>query len=209
LKHIKRYFFTGLVLILPVFLTLWIAKVVLSFVTKPFIGWITSFLERFEIVSPALMGAVSQFLGFLLFLGLLFVIGYLGRTYLAYLFFKMVDLIFHRIPFVNKIYKATQDVVHNLFHEDAQAFKTVVLVPYPHKGILSIGLVTADSHISRESQSQELISVFIPATPNPTVGFVLLFERKDIIITSMTVRQALQLVVSCGSKIEPFDVVPS
>ncbi len=210
----KKHLITGLVILLPLVLTILIARFVINMLTTPFAGIIHTLIIRFDILPrtiiiqyPQVIDIISVILALIFFLALIFAIGLLGRWYFFHTFIRHAEKVFQRIPFVNKIYKACKDVVQSLFQSEKGTFQTVVLVPYPYDGILSVGLVTQDALIQSKDTREHLVSVFVPATPNPTMGFILLFDKSQIIFTDMSIRQALQLLISCGSKVDNFGIV--
>lgn len=209
----KKYFLTGLAILLPLILTILVAIFVIDLLTHPFAGIIHSLLSQFEWIrgtavlnNPQVMATLSRILALVCFIGFIFLIGFLGRWFLFRAVIRFAEYIFHKIPIVNKIYQASKEVVQSLFYSEKGNFQEVVLVPYPYNGILSFGLVTQDALIYGEKGEQQLISVFVPGAPNPTMGFVLLYEKDQIIFTDMTVRHAMQLLISCGAKLEKFDI---
>lgn len=202
----KKYFFTGLAILLPLVLTILIAQFVINFLTDPFAGWVRSLITQGTgpLNNPQIVETTSRILALILFFAFVIAIGLLGRWVFFRAVIRAAESLFHRIPFVNKVYQACKDVVQNLFYSDKKSFQTVVLIPYPNPDILSIGLVTQDAILKSQEGDQTFISVFVPATPNPTMGFILLFEKEKVIFTEMSVRRALQLLISCGSKLDDF-----
>jgi len=207
----KKYFFTGLAILLPLILTILIALFVINLLTAPFAGVIHRFLSQFEFIqgtailnNPQVLLTISQILGLICFVLFILLIGALGRLVFFRAFIRAAEYIFENIPFVNKVYNACKEVVQSLFYSEKKSFQTVVLVPYPHKDILSIGLVTQDAIVKGADGDETFVSVFVPATPNPTMGFILLFEKEQVIFTDMSVRRALQLLISCGAKLDDF-----
>lgn len=203
----KRYFITGLVIVLPLVLTLLIFAFLLNLLTKPFEGITLSLLDHFNLLGQPLFGFDSRqiiiFLNRLLTLmalvGFTFIIGFVARWFFVYEIIKLSDWVFHRIPLVNKIYRATQETVTTVFAHESRTFKQVVLVPYPKAPGLSIGLVTSTSIPNRsEEEYKKLVSVFIPGTPNPTVGFLLFYSPEQMIPLAMSVEEALKFVISMG-----------
>jgi len=212
----KKYFFTGLALLLPLILTIIVAMFVIKLLTAPFAGMIHGILSQFDFIqgtvvlnNPQVLETISRILGLILFVFFVLFIGVLGRWVFFRAFIRAAEYLFQQIPFVNKVYNACKDVVQNLFESDNKSFQTVVLVPYPYNDILSIGLVTQDALVQGTEGEKKYLSVFVPATPNPTMGFILLFERDQVIVTDMSVRRALQLLISCGAKLDDFAIVGS
>ena len=210
---IKRYFFTGLALLLPVVVTILIVMFFINLFTKPFLNVVETVLSHIGLLNkPFLFLSAEQVLQ--LISKLLIVITLVIITVCAGLFAQIVaarylirlgDYIIHRIPIINKIYKSAQDVVQTVFTEDQQAFSQVVLVPFPHDKSYSIGLITNDCiPESADFEHGGLVSVFLPATPNPTMGFMLMLRRKQLIFLDMKVDDALKVIISCGVMITEF-----
>ena len=203
----KKYFITGLVILLPVAVTIAIVVFLVNFLTKPFMGLVMKFLYHtgikdigFFIFSPEqVIRYGSQII---ILIGLFLVtlaIGFIGRLFFVKAFFSLSDKILHKIPLVNKVYKTTQDIIKTLFVTDKGSFKQVVLAPFPNKGTYCIGLVSRKSPTTCEKAANTpMISVFIPTTPNPTTGFLLMFKKEDLIFLDMKTEDAVKYIVSCG-----------
>ena len=203
----KKYFITGLVILLPLTLTILIVAFVVNFLTKPFMGLVMKVLSQTNIeqlntrfLSPEQIikygSQIIIIIGIVVFTLLL---GILARWFLFKALIKFSDKILNKIPLINKVYKTTQDIVKTLFITDKNSFKQVVMVPFPYKGTYSIGLVSRDSpETARQSVNKDLVSVFVPTTPNPTTGFLLLFKREDLILLDMKTEDAVKYIVSCG-----------
>jgi uncharacterized membrane protein len=211
----KKYFTTGLALLLPVLLTILIVGFFVNLVTQPFLGSIESIVANLDFFKgPFLIFNRSDLITFfskaLILLGLIFAIllvGVIGKLFLVDYFFKLTNVFFHKIPYFNKIYKGSQDIVHGLFSTGSKAFSQVVLVPFPTAETLSVGLVTKESiPLNNSSNPSELIPVFVPGTPNPSVGFLLMFKQNELVSTDMKVDDALKFIVSCGVVMPEFSV---
>lgn len=188
----KNNFLTGLVILLPIALTFWILSFLVNLLTNPFAGLVESLFNYYQL-QRSWTPFVTKGLILAVLIGLVFIAGVIGRFLFLNPLFKLGDRLLHRIPLVNKVYKASQDVVHSLFSEEKTSFSQVVLVPFPNGRSLSIGLISG-----KESPSGEKISVFVPGTPNPTMGFMLLFHKEQLIPLNIKVDEALKFVVSCG-----------
>lgn len=209
----KKNFLTGLALFLPAILTLSIVAFLVNLLTDPFISLIEGLLNYYQIEgyqtwslgkSTTLLLLVRFIVLVVIFLFIL-LIGFLTQTFFVYSLFSMTDKLIHRIPFINKIYQTMQEVIHTLFSSTSSSFKQVVLVPYPNESSLSIGFTTADiTNGSNEPKIKDKLPVFVPGTPNPTFGFILLFPRDRIIYSDMKVEEAFKLLVSCGIMMPPF-----
>jgi uncharacterized membrane protein len=203
----KKYFITGLVILLPLTLTILIVVFVMNFLTKPFMGLVVKILSETRIQqihthilsSEQIIRYGSQIvilIGLFLFTLLL---GLFARWFIFKALIKVSDKILHKIPLVNKVYKTTQEIVKTIFVTDKNSFKQVVMAPFPNKGLYSLGLVSRKSpDACSKAVNKELISVFIPTTPNPTTGFLLLFKKEDLIFLDMKTEDAVKYIVSCG-----------
>ena len=196
----KKHFITGVIFLFPAVVTIIAMVYTVNFLTKPFLAVAESYLGRYELFSsPFLLTLLSKCMILAVLLLLIAAVGFLGRLYFAHALFKMGARLIEKIPFVNKIYKSARDVIETLFAEKRQSFTQVVLAPFPHNGALGIGMITIDCE-QQESDKDHLglISVFMPATPNPTMGFMLLLKREQLIFLDMSVEEALKTVISCG-----------
>lgn len=201
----RKYFTTGLIFLLPVALTLMFVMFIVNILTKPFLGLVTDFLQHTHLLKapffshPQMTLIVSKVLILLFLFMAILIVGVVARWLLVRYIFRFGEALLHKLPLVNKVYKASQDVVHTILSPDTTTFKKVVLVPFPNSKGLSIGLITKeDASLNVGTQSHDLISVFVPGTPNPTMGFMLLYRKDQLIYTDLTVDQALKCVVSCG-----------
>ncbi len=196
----KKYFITGLAILLPAVLTAMIFVFIINLLTKPFVGIIEDILRHYHVFSSRqLITLVSKLVIMTLLFAITFLIGFLARILIFHYLFRLGNYILHRIPLINKIYKAIQDVITTIFHENSSKFSEVVLIPFPTEDSLCLGLITNDP-ITKQPKEDAYgnISVFVPATPNPTIGFVLLYRREQMVALDMTVEEAIKFVVSCG-----------
>lgn len=206
----KKFFLTGLVILLPVVLTIIIVGFVFGILTSPFANTVAAIFDYYGIFNqPFLLMSGKQVLMFsskiTVLLGLVvivFLVGFLGRVFLLKYLGLIGEFIIHRIPFVNKIYKSIHEVVNTILAPstpETAAYSRVVLLPFPHSLTLSIGLITkGELPLESDDEHRQYVSVFVPGTPNPAMGFMLLFRREQLIPINMTVEQALKFVVSIG-----------
>lgn len=203
----KKSFITGLALLLPVALTIAIVVFIVDLFTAPFIDAVRALLDNYRIFEYGfwLFSAeqLELYVSKVLILALLFFVtvflGWLTRWVVIHYLIRLNDYILHRIPFVRTIYKTSQDVIKTIFGQDTRSFKQVVLVPFPNKQTYSIGLVTRDElTLTSAGRSKSVVAVFVPTTPNPTSGFLLMYDRKDLVPLSISVEEAFKYVVSCG-----------
>jgi uncharacterized membrane protein len=213
-NKLKNYLVTGIAILLPVALTIIIVMFLFNLLTNPFVGMMTAIVSRLGflkgglwfISEEMLILAVSKIL-ILIFLGVITVaLGFFARWFFIHWILKMGESVVKRIPLISSVYKTSQDVIQTIFTSQTKSFKQAVLVPYPNKYTWSLGLVTRDEIPGlKGDKMKDPVAVFIPTTPNPTSGFLLLFERDDVIYVDMTIEDALKYVISCGVIIAPLN----
>ena len=128
------------------------------------------------------------------------VVGLLARNYFGKQMIKWVDSELLRVPLLNKIYSATKQVNDAFSSTNKTAFRTVVLVEFPRPGVYSIGFITSEQHPEAQAKTNEkLVCVFVPTTPNPTGGFLLLVPEEKVTKLEMSVPDGIKYVISLGS----------
>ena len=207
MTNLKKHFVTGLAILLPLVVTVAVVTFLVNFLTEPFIGIVSSILSKFHLINHGfLFLSPEELLRYgskILILALLFLLtvglGILTRWVLVTLLFRLGDSVLHRIPIINTVYKTTQDIIKTLFVSDKNSFKQVAMVPFPGEKSYVLGLIARESpKVCSDGAKEELVSVFIPTTPNPTTGFLLTFKRSDLILINMKSEEAIKYIVSCG-----------
>ncbi|HSX27035.1 MAG TPA: DUF502 domain-containing protein [Chlamydiales bacterium] len=201
----KKYFLTGLVTLLPLAVTIWILHFIVRFLTKPFIGIVETLLDEWTIgpfgiiTSEQLIDVASEILILIALFVFTLLLGFVARRYFFRKLISLGDLLLHKIPLVNKVYKTSKDIVKSLFGTGRTSFKQAVLIPFPYKGSYCVGLIAREApKTCSDAMKDELISVFIPATPNPATGFLVMCPRSELIFLDMRSEEAIKYVVSCG-----------
>lgn len=211
----KKYFITGLVILLPVALTLAIVSFIFNLLTEPFVGIVKAIFTHFGIFTSGFLfltpDQIQKYSGQLIVLVLLFFftagLGFLARWFFFHYLIRFWEYIVKRIPFISNIYIACQDVIQTLFTTSANSFKQVVMVPFPSSTTLSIGLVTKDNLPPLGNNKCMLVAVFVPTTPNPTSGFLMMFKQEDLIYLDMKVEDAMKYIISCGMISSPLNAI--
>ena len=136
-------------------------------------------------------------------------VGLLARNYFGRKIIEWVDSALLRIPLLNKIYGATKQVNDAFSSTNKTAFRTVVLVEFPHAGVHSIGFITSDQQEEVQAKTgQKVVCVFVPATPNPTSGFLLMVPEDKVIKLDMSVPDAIKYVISLGAILPGYGPIP-
>lgn len=202
----KKYFGTGVVILLPLILTYWIVTFLLTLFTDPFLGIAESLLAFLGLKGTSVLflsqeqvlGIVSKALVLLFLFLVIITIGAVGRYVVFRYLMRLGDSILHKIPVISSVYKTSQELISTILSTDAKAFKQVVLVPFPHAASYTVGLVTRDETIFNGR-----VSVFVPTTPNPTSGYLIMYEKEKLVPIQMSVEEALRFIVSCGVLYQP------
>ena len=204
----KRSFLTGLVILLPLAVTVAVIAFLINLLTGPFTGMVEAILDYYHIgihkeflflSSYQAIHLLSQALVLITLFIVTVGLGALARMFFFHALLKMGDYVLARIPLVNKVYKTTQDIIKTLLGPQKNAFKQVVMVPFPRAGIFSIGLIAGDGLAKcSEAAGEMLVTVFIPTTPNPTSGYLLMFKHEDVVLLDIKVEDALKYIISCG-----------
>ena len=203
----KKHFITGLVILLPLTVTLLVLGFLIRILTQPFVGLVSNFLTQLHVVNRGLLFlSPEQLIKYgsqLLILITIFLVtvflGMITRWFFINALFRLGDRILHKIPIVNTVYKTTQEIIKTLFVSDKNSFKQVVLAPFPGPNSYMLGLIAREAPPQcSKSLNEELLSVLIPTTPNPTTGFLLMFPKTSLIYLDMKPEDAIKCIVSCG-----------
>ncbi|MBA3537768.1 MAG: DUF502 domain-containing protein [Tatlockia sp.] len=192
-KSFRSYLLTGLIVWLPILVTF----VVLRFMIDLLDGTISLLPNAYQ--PQQLIGMRIPGLGVIISLLLLLSTGVFARNFFGQRLMIWGEALLARIPLVRSIYNTAKQVIQAVFATNSQAFRKVILIEYPRKGLWSIAFLTgfADPEISFKT-NEELLSVFVPTTPNPTSGFLMMVPKQDAIELSMTVEDALKFIISLG-----------
>ncbi len=201
---LRKWLLSGLLVIIPITITVWVLQ------------WVIGILDQTLLILPGgwqpdkLLGFHIPGFGVLLAFLILLVVGATASNFLGR---KLVDwwhALLHRIPVVRSIYSGVKQVSDTLFSENGNAFRKAVLIQWPHKGVWTIAFVTgAPSGDVANHLSGDYLSVYVPTTPNPTGGYLVMLPRADCIELRMSVDDALKYIVSMGVVVPSSAVVSS
>lgn len=202
LKMLKRYFLAGLFVWLPVLVTLF----VINFLVELLSSSLALIPRAYQ--PDVLLGYHIPGLGILLTLLVLIVTGLVATNFFGKKLLAMWEAMLARIPLVRSIHASVKQVMHTLFSSSGQSFRKVLLIQYPRKGLWTVAFLTNSSAelAKRGGLKGRLITVFVPTTPNPTSGFLVLVDPEEATELSISVDDALKMVISLGT-IMPGEVV--
>ncbi|MFV1950736.1 MAG: DUF502 domain-containing protein [Nitrospinota bacterium] len=198
LKHrIRNIFIAGLLIILPVGITYLVLSLLFNNVDKLLYPILTKLLIFIDV--PIRPGYRIPGLGFVATILIVFFAGLLTTNIFGRKLVKLGELILEKIPVVRSIYTGVKQVIDTIAHTNKKAFRQVVILEYPRKGLYSVGFITCDSKGEiQDATGDDMINIFVPTTPNPTSGYLIFASKKDIIPLSMTVEDGIKLVISGG-----------
>lgn len=193
-RKLKVYFLTGLIALAPVVITGYILWHLFFTIDH----WLSGLYSRVPWLS--IDGRAVPGLGFVSVILIVLLAGVVARNLVGGQLLRTAEQQLVKVPMVRGIYVAIRQISKAFFGSDGAIFRKVVMVPFPTRGMYAIGFLTAEAaaEIQRKTED-EMVSVFMPTTPNPTSGFLLIVSRRDIIELSMSVEEAMKLVISAGA----------
>ncbi len=187
--NIKKNFFTGLVLLIPLLVTIyviWVFIKIFSNLSRPFI---LTFLYIFEIQETHFLIRILSFFSSIL---IIYLFGVITNSIFGKKLLFKIENFFLQIPIVREIYSSTKKLINFFLEYRYYKSNKVVIVEYPRKGLYCLGILTLDI------KDKDKLGVFIPSTPNPTTGYFLLVPREELQYTNLSVEDAIQIIVSGG-----------
>ena len=187
---LRNYFITGVVVLIPIGFTLYLSKILIGISSKLIPGNINpnSYLP-FKIPGIEILISII----------LITIVGGISLSFLGKKILKIIDDLFKKIPFLRTIYSAIVQMTET-FSKSGGSKKSVVLVEYPRKGVWAVGFATKENKGEMSDKANKrLLNVFIPTTPNPTSGFLLMFPIDEVIYLNMSFEEASKFIVSAGT----------
>jgi uncharacterized membrane protein len=189
LRFLQKYFLTGMLAITPLAITAWISwrfYDLISSNVRPLVQQIPGLGETYPEFFLTFMGVIA-------FVLVITLIGLFTRNLIGVAFFRLLERIIEKIPVVKSVFSATKQISQVFLQDRRSAFQRVVLFEYPRRGLYSLGFVTKDL------EGHDLVNVFLPTTPNPTSGFMLMVPRNELEEFPVPMEEAIKLIISGGS----------
>ena len=187
---LRNYFITGVVVLIPIGFTLYLSKILIGLSSKI----IPENINPNSYLPFAIPG-----IEILISIIFITIVGGLSLSFLGKRILRLIDDLFKRIPFLRTIYSAILQMTETFSKKDNDK-KSVVLIEYPRKGVWAVGFATKENKGEMaEKTNKKLINVFVPTTPNPTRGFLLMFPLDEVIHLNMTFEEASKFIVSAGT----------
>ncbi|MGM9453944.1 DUF502 domain-containing protein [Legionella bozemanae] len=190
---LRSYLLAGLVVWLPILITMGVLRFIIDLLDNT-VALIPKAYQPEQLIGHYVPG-----IGVILSLIILLVTGVIVTNYLGQRLVGWGESILDRIPLVRSIYKTVKQVINAVLSTNSEAFRKVVLIEYPRKGLWTIAFQTGTANTAINNKTKdEMISVFIPTTPNPTSGFLIMLPRNDVIELDMSIDEALKFIISLG-----------
>ncbi len=203
-QRMRAYFLAGILVIAPISITFYLAWLFIEFVDSKVTPLIPAQYNPENYLPFALPG-----LGLVILILFLTLVGALTAGFMGRLWTRYSEQLLARMPVIRTIYSALKQILETVFADHSAAFREAVLVEYPRRGIWAIAFITGRTEGEVQNiTEEECINIFLPTTPNPTSGFLLFVPKKDLIPLSMTVEEAIKMVIS-GGIITPPDRRPA
>lgn len=201
-RHLRQKLLTGLFVLLPLIITLWLLTALFNLVN----GTITPWVERILLLTgveavarPLLGGTFVPIIGISITLAIIYLAGVLSTNVFGAKILEGFDRLMLRIPGVRAVYGGSRQLMEAFSPKGKRSFSEVVLVEYPRKGTYTLGFITREAMPDLvPGEAETMSAVFLPTTPNPTSGWIVLLPRRELIRVPMSVEEGVKLVVSGG-----------
>lgn len=199
-KGIKGYFITGLLVVLPLYLTVYVLSIIVRFMDKIFTVMPESLQpDHYLPFHIPGLGIIVTFIG-------IFIVGVLATNLLGKKMLEAAESLMGRLPLVRPIYNSTKQLMETFFKKDNEGFKKVVLIEFPKVGVYSVGFLTGRVREELKTRTAEdNVSIFIPCTPNPTTGYYIVARERDVIYLDMKAEDAFKLIMTGGLVVPKHD----
>lgn len=195
MTRMRNYFLTGLLVTAPPALTIYLAVLLVGFIDNKVRYLIPDEYNPEQYLPFAIPGA-----GVVFVIAVMIVIGAFTTGYLGRLLVRVWERMWEKMPFVSGIYSTFKQLFETVFSQKSNAFRQVVMVEFPHRDAWTIAFVTADTpdDVARALGKDDLVTVYVPTTPNPTSGYLIMVPQKDVVPLDMSVEDGLKTVISLG-----------
>jgi uncharacterized membrane protein len=185
---------------MPIVLTVWLTWAFITFVDQKIVPWVPDAYNPSTYTKTNIPG-----FGLLVFIVFTTVVGYFAKRVFGMQLIRLGESILGRMPIVRSIYNGVKQIVETVLSQSATSFRQACLVEYPRRGIWAVAFVATDTRgeVRTRTGDEEMLSVFLPTTPNPTSGFLLFVPKKDVVLLDMSIEDAAKLIISAGLVVPP------
>lgn len=205
LRNLRNAFFTGLVLLLPLGVTYIVVNFIVVRVGVPASQVFFWYLDE-NVRNIALFSTILSILSVLALVVFIIGLGFFSRYVIGRLVINTVEKILSRLPFINTVYRWVKQIVDTFTQQQKTVFQEVVLIQYPRRGVWAVGFRTSETRAEIQAKTGlQLSNIFVPTTPNPTSGFLLLVPSDEVIPLEMSVSDGMKLIISGGAVAPPYE----
>ena len=205
IKSFRNAFLSGLILLTPIAITVYVIKVLIEAIGAP-TSKIFFFFAPPEVFDQAALSITLNILSTLLVIVLVTVLGWLSQYFLGRMVVRMAEVLLNNVPFVNRVYGTIKQIIETFSSEKRPVFQKVVLVEFPRRETHALGFMTGKGKGEVRIQAgKEIANVFLPTTPNPTSGFLIMVPTEDLIELQMSVADGMKFVISGGAVVPVYN----
>lgn len=200
LQRLRNNFLTGVVVVAPIGITIWLTYTVVGYVDSTVLPQVLPLIPP-EYQPERLLDVPLPGLGLVVVILFLIIVGSFAKNIFGRELLKLGESWVDRMPVVRSIYNGLKQIVETIFSQNASSFEHACLVEYPRKGIWAVAFVSTETQGEvrhKAGGDEDMVSIFLPTTPNPTSGFLLFVPKQDVILLDMTVEDAAKMVISAG-----------
>lgn len=205
LRSIRTAFITGLLILLPLGVTVFIINIVLNRIGNPASELFFRFIDQ-NIRELPTVEIPLQVLSLIIVFIIITILGYFSRIFIGQLFLKFFERILTQLPLISQVYNTVKQLVDTFSQQKKAVFQEVVMIEYPRKGIYAIGFLTNQAKGEVQAiTGEDLVNVFVPTTPNPTSGFLLMLPKEEVIPMQMSIADGMKTIISGGAVTPHFN----
>ena len=199
LRSLRNAFLTGLLLLTPLAVSLFVFGWLVNNIGGRFSNNLLYFIPR-EWLAIEHLQLIWNILATLIVFLAITILGYLSRYFVGKWFLSVTENILDKVPFINTVYKTVKQIVDTFSSQQRAVFKKTVLIEYPRKGVWALGFLTSENKGETQIKTnQDLRNVFVPTTPNPTSGFLLMLPKDEVLVLEMSIGDGMKLIISGGA----------
>jgi len=199
MKNFKNYIFTGLMSVIPITITIWIMQILFNFFSKPgkiildlFIS--NEFIQNYIIINKFYI-YLKHIMGFCLTIIFLYILGIIVKNVFGKKLYSLFESLLINIPIMNKIYTTTKSIISSISSSNNKSFTKVVIIEYPKNDLWTLAMVTKTT---KNKNGDIFYNLFVPTTPNPTSGYMIIIKKENAIETDISVDEGLSIIISAG-----------
>ncbi|MFP4203730.1 MAG: DUF502 domain-containing protein [Opitutales bacterium] len=205
LRSLRNAFITGIIVILPLGVTVMVIGFLLEKIGTPASNLFFWFLDSDWRKLPSVT-LLLQSISVIVVVVMITALGYFSRVFIGRFTLSKMDILFDRVPFINTVYRTVKQIVDTFSQQQKTVFRETVLIEYPRPGSYAIGFLTSSTKGEVQSVTNDrVLNVFVPTTPNPTSGFLLMLPEEDITHLKMSIVDGMKLIISGGVVVPPYD----